>query len=92
MTRKQAKRRKPQKVQRFRLPRVPLAKFLTPLIAGGIIFLSYQLSATLLDRPIRSITIEGPFQRVSALQIEEAISTALSDGFLSANGTLGGSQ
>ncbi len=85
MTRKQARRRKPQKVQRFRLPKVPLAKILTPLIAGGIIVLSYQLSATLLDRPIRSITIEGPFQRVSALQIEEAISTALSDGFLSAN-------
>jgi cell division protein FtsQ len=85
MTRKQAKRRKPQKVQRFRLPKIPLAKILTPLIAGGIIFLSYQLSATLLDRPIRSITIEGPFQRVSALQIEEAISAALSDGFLSAN-------
>ena len=62
-----------------------MARVLTPLVAGGVIFLSYQLSATLLDRPIRSITIEGPFQRVSALQIEEAISGALSDGFLSAN-------
>jgi cell division protein FtsQ len=39
----------------------------------------------LLDRPIRSITIEGSFERVGALQIEEAISSALSDGFLSAN-------
>jgi len=85
MTRKQAKRRKPQKVEKFRLPKIPLARILTPLIALGIIALSYQLSATLLDRPIRSITIEGPFQRVSALQIEEAISGALSDGFLSAN-------
>ena len=85
MTRKQAKRRKPQKVEKFRLPKIPLARILTPLIALGIIALSYQLSATLLDRPIRSITIEGPFQRVSALKIEEAISGALSDGFLSAN-------
>ena len=85
MTRKQAKRRKPQKVEKFRLPKIPLARILTPLIALGIIAMSYQLSATLLDRPIRSITIEGSFQRVSALQIEEAISGALSDGFLSAN-------
>ncbi len=85
MTRKQAKQRKPQKSERFRLPRIPLAKFVTPLVAAGIIALSYQLSVALLDRPIRSITIEGPFQRVSALQVEEAISGALSDGFLSAN-------
>ena len=85
MTRKQAMRRKPQRAERVRLPKIPLAKVMTPLIAIGIIFLSYELSATLLDRPIRSITIEGSFQRVSALQIEEAISGALSDGFLSAN-------
>jgi cell division protein FtsQ len=85
MTRKQAKRRKPRNTARMRLPRIPLAKIITSLVAVGIVFLSYQLSATLLDRPIRSITIEGPFQRVSALQIEEAISGALSDGFLSAN-------
>lgn len=85
MTRKQAMRRKPQRTGWVRLPRVRLATLITPLIAAGIIFLSYELSATLLDRPIHSITIEGPFQRVSALQVEEAISGALSDGFLSAN-------
>ncbi len=83
MTHKQAKRRKPQKATRW--PKIPLAKVLTPLIALGVIASSYQLSATLLDRPIRSITIEGAFQRVSALQVEEAISVALSDGFLSAD-------
>jgi cell division protein FtsQ len=85
MTRKQAKRRRPQKAYRFRLPKIPLARVITPIVAGGIVFFTYQLSTTLLDRPIRSITIEGPFQRVSALQIEEAISAGLSDGFLSAN-------
>jgi cell division protein FtsQ len=62
-----------------------LVKIITPLILVGIIFLSYELGVTLFDRSIHSITIEGPFQRVSALQIEEAISGALSDGFLSAN-------
>jgi cell division protein FtsQ len=85
MTRKQAKRRKGQRAERLRLPRIRLARFVTPLAAVGIIVLSYQLSTALLDRPIRSITIEGSFQRVTALQIEEAISDSLSDGFLSAN-------
>jgi cell division protein FtsQ len=85
MTRKQARRRKAQKAPRFKLPRLRLARIATPVVAAGVIFLSYQLSATLLDRPIHSITIEGPFQRVSALQIEEAIADVLSDGFLSAN-------
>ncbi|MFQ5546984.1 MAG: cell division protein FtsQ/DivIB [Woeseia sp.] len=85
MARKQAKRRTRTKARRISVPRIPLTKIITPLTAAGIIFLSYQLSATLLDRPIHSITIEAPFQRVSALQIEEAISGALSDGFLSAN-------
>jgi DNA-binding CsgD family transcriptional regulator len=33
--------------------------------------LSYQFSVQLLDQPISAITIEGPFQRVSALQIED---------------------
>jgi cell division protein FtsQ len=50
-----------------------------------VIFLSYEFSARLLDRPISAITIEAPFQRVSALQIEEAISSELRHGFLSAN-------
>jgi len=39
----------------------------------------------MLDRPIRSIEINGPFQRVTALQIEEAISDDLEDGFVSAD-------
>ncbi len=82
MTGKQAKRRKPQKVQRW--PKIPWARVVTPLVAGGVIFFVVQLSTALLDRPIRSITIDGPFQRVTALQIEEAISGSLSDGFLSA--------
>ena len=85
MTRRQAKRRRRQKAERLKLPKIRLARIVTPLVAAGIIGLSFQLSAALLDRPIRSITIEGTFQRVSALQIEEAISGALSDGFLSAN-------
>lgn len=85
MTRKQARRRKQQEKRQIRLPTMPIAKFFTLLLALAFIGLSYQFSAHMLDQPIHSITIEGPFQRVSALQIEEAISDQLTNGFLSAN-------
>ena len=55
------------------------------MIAVAAVVLTYQFSSRLLDRPIASITIEGPFQRVSALQIEEVISDELRHGFLSAD-------
>ena len=85
MTQKQAKRRKQKKARKFNLPRIPLRRISMPLFAIGVIALCYRFSAELLDQPIRSITIEGPFQRVTALQIEEAISDELGAGFFSAD-------
>ena len=88
MTRKQARRRKPQKARRIRRPKLPrraLARTATMLAAIGVLAATYQLSATVLDRPIRSLQISGPFQRVSALQIEEAVNSELDRGFVSAN-------
>ena len=85
MTRKQAKRRKPQQARRVTLPSIPWRKFSALLLALATIALSYRFSAELLDQPISAITIEGSFQRVSALQIEEAISDELASGFLSAD-------
>ena len=85
MTRKQAKRRKQQKARKSVLPIVPWRRISALLLAMATIALSYHFSAALLDQPIRAIKIEGPFQRVSALQIEEAISEELENGFLSAS-------
>lgn len=85
MTRKQAKRRKLTKARALRMPKIQLRRIATPLIAVGIVVLCYRFSAELLDQPIRSVTIEGPFQRVTALQIEEAISNELEGGFFSAD-------
>ena len=39
----------------------------------------------MLDRTISSIEISGPFQRVTALQIEEAISDEIDAGFVGAD-------
>ena len=86
MTRNQAKRRKQNKTRRiklFKLPKLPLRRLSVPLFAVAVVALSYRFSAFLLDQPITAITIEGPFQRVTALQIEEAISEELTSGFFS---------
>lgn len=85
MTRKQAKRRRKQQPRKLALSAIPWRKLSAILLAVSIIGVSYRLSAELLDRPISSIRIDGPFQRVSALQIEEAISAELDQGFLSAS-------
>ena len=85
MAHKQARRRKQHKERR--LPRIslPFALIARVVAALAIVLVSYEFSARLLDRPIRAITIDGPFQRVSALQIEEAVSGELGQGFFSAN-------
>ena len=85
MKRKQANRRKQQPTRRFTMPRVPVARFAALFAAIGAIIVTYQFSANMLDRPIRSVEINGPFQRVTALQIEAAINHELDLGFLSAD-------
>lgn len=85
MTRKQACRRKPKKTTRIRMPSLRLGLMVAPLLVIGVVIGTYYLSSSVLDRPIRSIEIQGPFQRVTALQIEAAISGELEDGFVSAD-------
>jgi cell division protein FtsQ len=85
MTRKQAKRRKQKPVRRIRIPALPVKGIALFGFALAIVALSYRLSAEMLDRPITSIMIDGPFQRVTALQIEEAISDELGAGFFTAD-------
>jgi len=85
MTRKQARRRKQKKTTKSRMPKIRLAHVVAPVLAFAAIVATYLVSASMLDRPIRSIEINGPFQRVTALQIEEAISGELEDGFVSAD-------
>ncbi|MDH3273231.1 MAG: cell division protein FtsQ/DivIB [Gammaproteobacteria bacterium] len=85
MTRKQARRKKQKKAAWFKMPSIRVAHVVAPLVAIGAVIATYLASATMLDRPIRSIEISGPFQRVTALQIEEAISDEMTDGFVSAD-------
>ncbi len=85
MARKQARHRKQTKAKKFTLPSIPVARFTMPLAAAVVVLATYHVSGNMLDRSIESIAINGPFQRVTALQIEEAISTELDAGFLGAD-------
>jgi len=85
MARNQARRRRPKTAQPFKIPKIRIRRIVAPLIAIGIVVATYHISLTMLDRTISSIEISGPFQRVSALQIEEAISGEIDAGFVGAN-------
>ncbi len=85
MARKQAKRRKQKKAPAFKMPTIRIGRIVAPVLAVGIIVATYHLTMAMLDRRISSIEISGPFQRVTALQIEEAISDEIDAGFVGAD-------
>ena len=85
MARKQARRRKQKKAAKFTMPKIRIGRIVAPLVAVGIVVATYHLTIAMLDRTISSIEISGPFQRVTALQIEEAISDEIDEGFVGAD-------
>ena len=85
MARKQARRRKQKQVRTLALPTIRPGRVITLLLALLMVAATYKVSAGLLDRTIESIEISGPFQRVTALRIEEAVSDELDAGFLGAD-------
>lgn len=85
MARKQARRRKQKKAPKFTMPKIRIGRIVAPLVAIGIIVGTYQLTIAMLDRTISSIEISGPFQRVTALRIEEAIADEIEQGFIGAD-------
>ncbi len=85
MARKQAKRRKVKKERQLKLPRVRWARLLAPVFAAMLVVAVYELALLALDREIRALEISGPFERVSAMQIEAALAGELDAGFLKAD-------
>lgn len=85
MARKQARRRKQKTTRRIQMPKIRFGRMLAPIVAVGIVFATYQLSLQMLDSKITSLEISGPFQRVTALHIEAAISAEIEAGFVGAD-------
>ena len=77
-------RRKPAG-PRFEMPKIALPR--AGRIAGAVAAIAALalLLAFGLDQPVRSIVIDGPFQRVSAVEVQQAAMGALKGGFVSAN-------
>jgi cell division protein FtsQ len=69
----------------FQVPRLAWARLAR--VAGGVgAVAAVALLVTLgIDRPVQSFVIDGPFQRVAAVEVQQAALGALSGGFVSAD-------
>ncbi|MBN1237979.1 MAG: FtsQ-type POTRA domain-containing protein, partial [Gammaproteobacteria bacterium] len=72
-------------VPRVRLPRIRVnwGAVLLPPVAVACALAAAEPIGTLLDRPVDRLIIEGPFQRVTPVQVEAALAPELGQGFLS---------
>jgi cell division protein FtsQ len=52
---------------------------------ASLSFCGYAAALWVMDRPIEAVVINGAFERVSAIQVEDALSLHVQTGFLSAN-------
>lgn len=79
-------RKKPAQKQRPKLElpklRINFRALLGPPAAIALVYGSWVLAEPVLDQPVEELTIEAPFQRVSALAIEQAAADELEHGFL----------
>ncbi|MED5534967.1 MAG: cell division protein FtsQ/DivIB [Pseudomonadota bacterium] len=86
MTRTKSNRRKVAKKPR-ELPKITInwTYVLAPPGVFAILVTIFFTAQVLLDHPFQQLYIEGRFQRVTPIQIEEALVPGLNRGFLSAN-------
>jgi len=90
MPRKRSNQRKqPSRSQpKFRwptFPNIPWGMHANISLLATFSVLMYLGTLWLMDRPINSVRIEGRFERVTAMQVEAAITPYLDEGFLSLN-------
>lgn len=66
-------------------PVINWARVVSATAALIVVASGYVGTLWLMDRPIERVVINGEFERVSAIQLEELLASHLSAGFLSAN-------
>lgn len=86
--RKKSNRLRPEKKARrsVQLPRLPLVSMQLPWRFLAVVSLAGLLCVSiwhLADQPVRSVVISAPFQRVSSMQIEDAVRQSIAAGLLS---------
>ncbi len=77
--RQPAPRRKPQ------LPAIDWPALMGAISALAVVAAVYVSTVWLMNRPIQQVVINGRFERVSALQLQEALGDLMHTGFLSAD-------
>lgn len=87
MARKQARKKREPRVATPAMPKlnVPWRPMLGIGLAFAFFVAVFQVSAQLLDRPIRAVDIEAPMQRVSSLQIQASLEPYTDTGFITAD-------
>jgi cell division protein FtsQ len=85
MMRRANRMKKPPKAPRvpWKLPRIPWHRFAVPVAVAGVFAGSLVGLRLLLDQPIRAVSIDGSFQRVSPLEVEQAVAPFMKEGFMS---------
>ena len=71
--------------RRPRLPQIPWARLAPLALGSGAVLGLIAVLALALDRPVRRVEVDGAFQRVSALDVEQVVRARLAGGFVSAN-------
>jgi cell division protein FtsQ len=71
--------------RRLILPAVNWTRVIGAVAVACVAVAVYVCTIGLMDRPITAVSIQGPFERVSAMQLEEALARHVKTGFLSAD-------
>src|SRR5688572_4936781 len=78
-------RKKKAGARRLEMPRLEWTRAGRAAGAIAAVAALALLLALGLDQPVRSIVIDGPFQRVAAVEVQQAALGALEGGFVSAD-------
>ncbi len=85
MPRRPNRRRTAAPQRQMSLPQVNWTRVVGVLAAACVTAAVYVSTVWLMDRPITAVSVQGPFERVSAMQLEEALAEHVQDGFLSSD-------
>ena len=85
MARAKVNRRKPTKPAQPVLTQIPWRGLVTAVLLLGIAGLLFHAAQFALNRPVRTLHVQASFQRVTPIQVEQAVSDQLGRGFLGAN-------
>ncbi|HHQ14437.1 MAG TPA: FtsQ-type POTRA domain-containing protein [Chromatiales bacterium] len=85
MAARRNRRRKHAPRPKLKLPVVNWHRVVAATTAMAVIAAVYVSTVWLMNRPVQAVVIKGPFERVSALELQEVLSDYVNTGFLTAD-------